>query len=79
MNNAAYGKNMENLGKRIELRFVSKKKVYLKRTSKLSYMSQKTFDNDLATTCKSKFTSKFNKSVYVGMCILNLSKGLMHR
>ena len=70
---------MENLGKRIELRFASKKKDYLKRTSKLSHMSQKIFDNDLVTTCKSKVTSKFNKPIYVGTCILNLSKALMHK
>ena len=42
-------------------------------------MSQKIFDNDLVTTCKSKVTSKFNKPIYVGTCILNLSKALMHK
>lgn len=67
MNNAAYGKNMENLGKRIELRFVSKKKVYLKRTSKLSYMSQKIFGNDLVGIRTSRVTLTHNKPACGGI------------
>ena len=36
-----YGKAMENLRDRIDVRLVSNKKDYLKWTSKPSYMSQK--------------------------------------
>ena len=38
---------MENLRNRIDGTLVSNKKVYLKWASKPSYMSHKTFDNDL--------------------------------
>ena len=47
MNNAVYGKTMENLRNRINVKLVSNKKDYLKWTSKPSYMSHKIFDNDL--------------------------------
>ena len=40
MNNAVYDKTMENLRNRINLKLVSNKKTYLKRTSKPSYMLQ---------------------------------------
>ena len=47
MNNAVYGKTMENLRTIIDVKVVSNKKDYLKWTSKPSYMSNKLFDNDL--------------------------------
>ena len=64
-NNAVYGKTMENLRNRIDVKLVSNKKDYLKCISKSSYMSHKIFDNDLATTCKSKTISTLNKPAYV--------------
>ena len=39
---------------------------------------KKTFDNDLVAICKSKVTLALNKPEYVGMCMLDLSKVLMH-
>ena len=78
MNNAVYGKTMENLRKRINLRLVGSEKVYLKWTSKPSYMSQKIFHNDLVAVRKSKVTLTLNKPAYVGMCILDFSKALMY-
>ena len=54
MNNAAYGKKMENLRKRIDVKLVSNKKDYLKWTSKPSYMLHKIFHNDLVAIRKKK-------------------------
>ena len=41
-------------------------------------MSQKIFDKDLVAICKSKVTLTVNNPAHVGMCILDLSKVLMH-
>ena len=69
---------MENLRNRIDVRLVSNKKDYLKWTSKPSYMSHKLLDNDLDAISKSKVTLRLNKSAYIGMCTLELSKVLMY-
>ena len=77
MNNGVYGKTMEKLTNRIDVKFVSNKKDYLKRTLKPSYMSHKIFDNDLVATRKNKITLTLNKIACIRMCILELSKVLM--
>ena len=73
-----YSKAIQNVRNRIVVRLVSNKKVYLKRTSKPSYMSQKIFDNYLVPIRTSKVTLKLTKSAYVGMHILDLTKVLMY-
>ena len=47
MKKSVYGKTMENVRYRIDVRIVSNEKYYLKWTSKSSHVSQKIFDNDL--------------------------------
>ena len=79
MNNAVYGKTMENLRNRIDVKLVSNKKDYLKWTSKPSYISHKIFDNDLVTIPKNRVTLMFKSPAYIGMCILELSKVLMYK
>ena len=54
MSNAIYGKTMENLRNRIDVKLANKGKDYLKCTSKVSYMSRKIFDNDLVAIVKNK-------------------------
>ena len=78
MNNAVYGKTMETLRNRIDVKLVSNKNDDLKGTSKPSYMSHKIFDNDLVARRKNKVTLTLNKPAYIGMCILELSKVLMY-
>ena len=41
-------------------------------------MSHKIFEYDLVAIRKSKVTITLNKAAYIGMCILELSKVLMH-
>ena len=79
MNNAIYGKTMENIGNGIEVKLVNKEKDYLKCTSKPSYMLHKIFDNNLVAIRKSKLALKHNKPAYIGMCILDLNKVLMYK
>ena len=79
MNNAIYGRTMENLGNRIDVKLVNNEKDYLKYTSKPSYMSHKIFDNNLVALSKSKVALKLKKPAYIGMFILELSKVLMYK
>ena len=68
---------MENLRNRINVKLISNKKFHLKWASKPSHLSNKIFDNDLVAMHKNKVTLTLNKPVYIGMCILELSKILM--
>ena len=78
MNNTAYENTMEILWNRIDVKLVSNKKDYLRWTSKPSYMSRKTFDNELVAIRKNKVTLTLNKPAYMGMCILKWNKVLMY-
>ena len=69
MNNAIYGKTMENLRNRIDVKLVDNGKDYLKYTSKPSYMSHRIFDNNLVVICKNKLALKLNKPAYIGMYV----------
>ena len=72
MNNV-YGKTMEKVRNRIDVKLVSNKKDYLKWTSKPSSISCKMFDNDLIAKRKNKVTLTLNKPTNIRMCILELS------
>ena len=65
MENAVYGKAMENLKNKINVRFARNEKDCLKRTSKPKYISQKTLDNILMAICKNKVTLTLRKPAYV--------------
>ena len=78
MNNAVYGKKMENLRNSIDVKLVNNEKDYLKCTSEQSYMSHKLFDNNFAAIRTSKVSLKFNKPAYIEMRISELSKVLMY-
>ena len=78
MSNAIYGKPTKNLRNRIDVKLANSKKDYLKWISKQNYMSHKIFDNDSVAIRKNKVTLTLNKPTYIGMCILELSKVLMH-
>ena len=69
VSNAIYGKTMENLRNRSDVKLKSNKKDYLKCTSKPSYMSHKLFDNNLVAMRKSKLALKLKKPAYWKACI----------
>ena len=66
------------LSNRINVKLLSKKKYCSKWTSKPSYMSQIMFNNNFMVIHKKKATLTRNKPTYVRICILDLSKVLMH-
>ena len=78
MNNSVFGKTMENLRKRQDIKLVTDKEQLLKWASKPTFISSKIFNEDLVAVHKIKPTLKLNRPAYVGMCILDLSKTLMY-
>ena len=78
MNNSVYGKTMENIRKRVDVRLVTDEKKLIKLASKPTFVSSKIFNDNLVAVHKIKETLTLNKPAYVGMCILDLSKTLMY-
>ena len=79
INNCIYGKSIENIRKRINIKLVNDKKKYLKTVNKPSFLSQKIIDkNFVVVHCKKKVLT-LNKPIYVGFCILEGSKLLMYQ
>ena len=78
MNNSVFGKTMENIRKRVDVRLVTDEKKLLNLTSKPTYVSSKIFNENLVAVHKIKDTLTLNRPAYVGMCILDLSKTLMY-
>ena len=78
MNNSVFGKTMENIRKRVDVRLITDEKKLLKYASKPTYVSSKIFTKNLVAVHKIKETLTLNRPAYVGMCILDLSKTLMY-
>ena len=78
MNNSVFGKTMENLRKRVDIRLVTNEKQLFRWISRPSFVSAKLFNEDLVAVHKIKETLTLNRPAYVGMCILDLSKTLMY-
>ena len=78
MNNSVFGKTMENIRKRVDVRLITDEKKLLKMVSKPTYVSSKIFNENLVAVHKIKETLTLNRPAYVGMCILDLIKTLMY-
>ena len=78
MNNSVFGKTMENIRKRVDVRLVTDENKLSKMAAKPTYVSSKIFNENLVAVHKIKETLTLNRPAYVGMCILDLSKTLMY-
>ena len=78
MISSIYEKTMENLRKRINVRFVIRKKYFLKYTSRPTYVTHKLFNKTFAVIHEIKPVLILNKPIYVGFTVLDLSKWLMY-
>ena len=78
MINSAYGKTMENLRKRINVRLANKAEDFLKCTSRPTYITHKIFGEDYAAIHEIKPVLILNKPIYVGFTVLDLSKWKMY-
>ena len=75
MINSVYGKTMENLRIRINVRLVNDKKDILKYTSRPTYVAHKLFAKDYAAIHEIMPVLVLNKPIYVGFTVLDLSNG----
>ena len=78
MINSVYGKTMENLRKRINVRLLNNAKDFLKYTSRPTYITHKIFGKDYAAIHEIKPVLILNNPIYVGFTALELSKWLMY-
>ena len=78
MINSVYGKTMENLRKRINVRQVSNEKDFLKYTSRPTHITHKIFVKNYAAIHEIKPVLMLNKPIYVEFTVLELSKWLIY-
>ena len=78
MNNAVFGKTMENIRNRVDIKLVNNKKQAEKLSAKPNFKHCNIFSEDLVAIHMKKTKLDFDKPVYLGMCILDLSKTLMY-
>ena len=77
MNNSVFGKTMENIRNRVDVKLVNTEEKFKKLAAKPNYDGRKVFGENLISVHMKKTSLTMNKPVYLGMCILDLSKSLM--
>ena len=78
LNNAVYGKTMENMRKRMKIRITKTPKDFLKYASRPTYIIHNIFDKNLVEIYQKKEVLKLNKPIYVRCVVLELSKLVMY-
>ena len=79
MNNSVFGKTMENIRNRVNVKLVNTKEKLRKLVAKPNLKSPpKIFSENLVSVHMKKTSLTMNKPVYLGMCILELSKTIMY-
>ncbi|KAG1651860.1 hypothetical protein GQR58_026696 [Nymphon striatum] len=78
MNNSVFGKTMENIRNRVDIQLVNNEKKARKLAAKPNFKHCNIFDENLIAMHMKKTKLVFNKPVYLGLCILDLSKTLMY-
>ena len=78
MNNAVFGKTVENIRKHRDIKLVTKDKKRNKLVSEPNYHTINYISEDLSKIKMNKTKVKTNKPIYLGLSILNISKILMY-
>ena len=78
MNNSVFGKTMENIRNRVDVRLRTSEKSVEKLVLKPNFERLTIFNEDLVTVQMKKTALVYNKPVYLGMSILDISKILMY-
>ena len=77
MNNSVFGKTMENIRNRVDVKLVNTEEKLRKLAAKPNFKSRKIFSENLVSVHMKKTSLTMVKPVYLGMCILDLSKTIM--
>ena len=78
MNNAVFGKTMENIRKHRDIKLVTTNKRRSKLVSEPNYHTMNYISEDLSIIEMNKTRVKMNKPIYLGLSILDISKILMY-
>ena len=78
MNNSVFGKTMENIRKHRDIKLVATTKRRSKLVSEPNYHMINYISEDLSIIEMNKIKVKFNKPIYLGLSILEISKILMY-
>ena len=78
MNNSVFGKTIENIRKRTDIKLVTTEEQAERYIHKPNYTPRTTFSGSLVAIHMAKTSIYMNKPVYLGMSILDISKTLMY-
>ncbi|HRP37489.1 MAG TPA: hypothetical protein PLS50_06815, partial [Candidatus Dojkabacteria bacterium] len=78
MNNAVFGKTMENVRKRIRYELVNNQKRFQKLVNDVTFRECDVINQDLVGVSRAKTIVELDKPISVGFAILELSKVLMY-
>ena len=78
MNNSIFGKSMENVSKRIDVKLMTDEKKFVKQCSKPNFKDFRIFSDVLAAVEMNKTKIVYNRPMIVGFAILELSKVHMY-
>jgi len=78
MNNSVFGKTMQNVEKYVDMKLVCDREKAIKRAAKTNYDRTTIFDDNLVAIHMKRTKIVYDKPIYLGMAILDLSKVLMY-
>ena len=78
MNNSVFGKTMENIRNRVDIKFRTSQKGAAKLFKKPNFNKFKIFSEDFIAIHMKQKQIKFDKPIYLGMSILDISKNKMY-
>ena len=78
LNNALYGKTLENVENHCKIKFVFDGGLVAKKTAKINYKRHVIFNEDCVALHMTNSNTKYDKPSYIGFVILELSKLQMY-
>ena len=78
MNNAVFGKTMENVRKHRDIKLVTTNKKRSKLVSEPNYHTMNLISENLSVIEMKRTKIKMNKPIYLGLSILEINKLLMY-